>query len=165
MLSIPLVAVTQCQLSWALLATIGCSAVCSDDDLYIIGAVCLSVWHKKADSLSYLFCHGGWWDLYIIGAVCLSDTKKLTPSLISSDRSSCSRPITTFSDNLLLKKGHSCLARNAPAVPHLQVFKSTEGNIGQYCKRWIWINWFNMISFFGGNMFFKLGKYWRAFDC
>ena len=25
-------AVTQCQLSWALLATIGCSAVCSDDD-------------------------------------------------------------------------------------------------------------------------------------
>ena len=29
-LSIPLVAVTQCQLSWALLATIGCSAVSSD---------------------------------------------------------------------------------------------------------------------------------------
>ena len=29
------------------------------DDLYIIGAV----WHEKADSPSYLFYHGGWWDL------------------------------------------------------------------------------------------------------
>ena len=33
MLSIPLVAVTQCQLSWALLATIGCSAVSRDHDV------------------------------------------------------------------------------------------------------------------------------------
>ena len=29
-------------------------------DLYIIGAVCLSVCDEKADFLSYLFCHGGW---------------------------------------------------------------------------------------------------------
>ena len=28
----------------------------NDDDLYIIGAVT----NEKADSLSYLFCHGGW---------------------------------------------------------------------------------------------------------
>ena len=33
-LSIPLVAVTQCRLSWMLLASLGCSAVSSDD--YII---------------------------------------------------------------------------------------------------------------------------------
>ena len=41
MLSIPLVAVTQCQLTWALLATIGCSAVRSDDDemLVIVGVM------------------------------------------------------------------------------------------------------------------------------
>ena len=44
-----------------------------NEDLYIIGAVCVSVclW-RKSDLLSYLCCHGGWWDLYMIGAVCLT---------------------------------------------------------------------------------------------